>query len=148
MAAYQSLCKKLEDGRRTAVVVDAAGIKTPADAATFRGEKVWQILGTGIAPINPSEPGVTGELYIEEREAEQPKNRGGRPPTFPWDEFFIEIIRRANMPDGLPETQAELEREMSEWCDQNWGDAPGESTIRGRIAAVYAAIRKGRKPRG
>jgi hypothetical protein len=44
---------------------------------------------------------------------EQPANQGGRPPEYDWDSFMLEIIHRANTPDGLPDSQAELVRDMS-----------------------------------
>ena len=36
------------------------------------------------------------------------KLKGGRPREYGWDALANEIIRIANSPDGLPETQAEL----------------------------------------
>ena len=52
--------------------------------------------------------------------AEQPErlhrkvDKGGRPDKFRWDEFWIEICRIANTPDGLPE-QRDLTKHMLEW---------------------------------
>ena len=66
----------------------------------------------------------------------------GRPPKYNWDEFYVEIIRLANGIDGVPETQAELEATMAEWCQNNWGTEPAESTIRDKISPIYKAIRK------
>jgi hypothetical protein len=65
--------------------------------------------------------------------------RGGRPPTFDWDEFFCEIVRRANTPDGLPE-RAELTEAMKEWCRQTWHNEPTDSVLREKIAKVYNAL--------
>ncbi len=69
----------------------------------------------------------------------------GRPPKYNWDEFFVEIIRLANGIDGVPETQSELEATMAEWCLNQWGTEPAESTIRDKISPIYKAIREGRK---
>jgi hypothetical protein len=146
-ACYASLCKKLESGQLTAAVVDEiTGIMTPADPAIFRSENVWQYLGVGAAPIDPREPNQLGTLYIARDAAEPPKHRGGRPSPYPWDEFYCEIIRRADTPDGLPETQAELVSTMLQWCQKHWGMEPGESTVKERISAIYAHRRKGQKP--
>jgi hypothetical protein len=146
-ACYASLCKKLESGQLTAVVVDEiTGIMTPADPAIFRSENVWQYLGVGAAPIDPRRPNQLGTLYIARDTAEPPKHRGGRPSPYRWDEFYCEIIRRVDAdPDGLPETQAELVGTMLQWCQNYWGTEPGESTVKDKISAIYAHRRKGQK---
>ena len=60
----------------------------------------------------------------------------GRPPTYDWSAFNVEIIVRADL-DGLPESQAELERSMADWCQDQWGASPGDSTIREKILPIY-----------
>lgn len=66
-----------------------------------------------------------------------PANRGGRPPQYDWDSFTMEIIRRANLPDGLPEKQADLVREMLSWFQSTCGQEPAESAVKGRISKIY-----------
>lgn len=66
-----------------------------------------------------------------------PRGRGGRPPKYKWDEFYLELIRLANTPDGLPEKQADLERHMAEWCALAWGQEPAPSVIRSKLAPLY-----------
>jgi hypothetical protein len=66
-------------------------------------------------------------------------DKGGRPDKFLWDEFWFEVCRIANTPDGLPE-QREFNKHMLEWASQNWRDPPGDSTIRNKIAALYRAL--------
>jgi hypothetical protein len=66
-----------------------------------------------------------------------PVNRGGRPVQYDWDSFVMEIIRRANLPDGLPETQADLVREMLSWFQTTCGQEPAESAVKGRISKIY-----------
>ncbi len=154
METYLLLCKKLEDGRRTAVVVDAGGVKTPADKAIFRGENVWQVLATGTVSVDPRNPSGVSVLYIEESApdieksapaAEPARNVGGRPPAYPWDKFYCEVIRLVEVdPDGLPKTQAELERIMLQWCEVAWGTQPGVSTVREKVSAIYIHCRRGR----
>ena len=63
-------------------------------------------------------------------------NRAGRNPKYDWDSFFAEIAVRADL-DGLPDTQAELEKNMADWCVANWGEQPSESTIRGKVSLIY-----------
>ena len=68
----------------------------------------------------------------------------GRPPIYDWSAFFAEIIVRADL-DGLPDSQAELERSMADWCQDQWGASPGDSTIREKISPIYNHFRKVRK---
>jgi hypothetical protein len=71
-------------------------------------------------------------------------SRRGRPPKFNWPAFYAEIAVRADL-DGLPDTQAELERAMAEWCSLTWGEVPGESTVRQFVSLIYSHRRKARK---
>lgn len=64
-------------------------------------------------------------------------NRGGRPVQYDWDTFTMEIIRRANLPDGLPETQADLIRDMLSWFQTTAGHEPAESAVKSRISKIY-----------
>lgn len=63
--------------------------------------------------------------------------KGGRPTEYDWDSFMLEVIRRANTPDGLPDSQAELVREMLQWFADTFGNEPAESSIKSRISRVY-----------
>lgn len=65
----------------------------------------------------------------------------GRPPKYRWDDFFAEIIVRADL-DGLPETQAELIGQMATWCIANWGDQPADSVLKERTAQIFRHRRK------
>ena len=69
------------------------------------------------------------------------KTGRGRPPKYPWDKFFQQIVLIANNPDGLPDTQAELERTMANWCSEKWGHEPTESMIRSKISPIYQSIK-------
>lgn len=64
-------------------------------------------------------------------------NRGGRPAEYDWDSFMLEIIRRANTPDGLPDSQAELVREMLEWFSATSSSEPAESSVKLRTSKIY-----------
>ena len=68
---------------------------------------------------------------------EQPANVGGRPAEYDWDSFMLEIIRRANTPDGLPDSQAELIREMLQWFTDKFGSEPAESSLKLRTSKIY-----------
>ena len=56
----------------------------------------------------------------------------------------MEIIRRANLPDGLPETQADLVRDMLAWFLDASGREPAESAVKQRISKIYAHLRQAR----
>lgn len=73
-----------------------------------------------------------------------PKSRAGRNPKYDWDAFFAEIAVRADL-DNLPDTQAELEKDMANWCLNEWGEQPSESTIRSKISPIY---NHRRRPKG
>jgi hypothetical protein len=90
-----------------------------------------------MAPIFPNQ--LEGKLQQTHSQI-----RKGRPMKYDWSAFYAEIIVRADL-DGLPDTQAELERAMSEWCLDVWGESPGESTMRERLALVYTHKRKASK---
>jgi hypothetical protein len=70
-------------------------------------------------------------------QAQPPSNQGGRPPEYDWDSFMLEIIRRANVPDGLPDSQAELVREMLQWFSVTFGSEPAESSVKTRTSKIY-----------
>ena len=61
----------------------------------------------------------------------------GRNEKYKWNDFYEKIILIADTPDGLPDKQADLEKEMAEWCTFEWDEAPAESTIRAKISPIY-----------
>jgi hypothetical protein len=69
------------------------------------------------------------------------KGKGGRPPKWDKSQFLLEIIRRANLPDGLPDRSV-LTGDMKEWCSKQWGSEPADSQLRAWIADVFQAIAK------
>lgn len=75
----------------------------------------------------------------------EPRNRGGRPRQWRWDDMYVEIIVRASA-DRLPETQADLERDMADWFMESFGDQPSDSMIRLRIGPIYHRLRQRRNP--
>jgi hypothetical protein len=68
-------------------------------------------------------------------------NKGGRPPKYDWDAFTRELIRIANL-DGLPTgrsggvDRAAIQRQMLNWCAENWLDMPAESVVRERLSKI------------
>jgi hypothetical protein len=126
-------------------------------ALAFRGEPILtsRYFGTQVrtavsthalatwagAEVVPDAPTITVRPQRSKATTSPPepaaRNRGGRPPKYDWDAFWVEIVRRANTPDGLPEDRRELQRGMLDWCAETWGDAPEESEIRKRIGMLY-----------
>ncbi len=75
----------------------------------------------------------------------QSERKRGRPQEYDWDSFIFEIIKRANSPDGLPETQAELVRIMLQWFLETAGGEPAESSVKSRISKIYRYLNKAEK---
>ncbi|MDJ0944575.1 MAG: hypothetical protein QNJ30_14010 [Kiloniellales bacterium] len=67
----------------------------------------------------------------------------GRPRKYDWDAFYREVIRIANLPDGLPATQAELDRTMAEWFQRTYGQEPSESVLKERVRNIYRHLKEG-----
>jgi hypothetical protein len=72
---------------------------------------------------------------------EPPTRRGGRPEKYRWDEFYAELVVRADL-DGLPPTQAELIDAMAKWCQKRWGTEPAVSVLKEKVALIYRHPRK------
>ena len=67
----------------------------------------------------------------------------GRPPTYDWECALLHLIGVANEPDGLPDTQAGIEKLIRDFLDPNATGSPSETTIRGVAHKVMKAV--GRK---
>ncbi len=76
------------------------------------------------------------------------RNVGGRPPEYDWDSFILEVICRANSPDGLPDTQSELIRDLLQWFSDVYGVEPAESAVKQRISKIYNYLKKAKNLQG
>ena len=94
------------------------------------------------------EPARTTIIQGESPTRTTPINRGGRPSEHDWNTFIVEIIRRANQPDGLPGTQAELVRDMLAWFQLTYGREPAESSVKERISKIYRHLAEAGNPDG
>jgi hypothetical protein len=75
----------------------------------------------------------------------RPKGTPGRKAIWDWEGAMVHLLEIANLPDGLPETQAEIERTVADWFMDNFGDHPAESTIREKVRTWCGEIlNKGR----
>jgi hypothetical protein len=99
-----------------------------------------------LAPLqqrNPFPPSIGLRLpQTPAQEMMEPANRGGRPVQYDWDTFTMEIIRRANLPDGLPEKQADLVRHMLSWFQATFDQEPAESAVKARISKIYRYLER------
>lgn len=68
-----------------------------------------------------------------------PHNIGGAPPRYDWDAFAGAVARRVH-DHGVPESQGDLVREMSDWFLASYGAVPDESTLRRRIRVVWREL--------
>lgn len=68
------------------------------------------------------------------------KNLGGRPFKYDWIAATMEMAR-INHHEGLPATQAELERRVADWFMTKYGESPAESEIKKRVREFYQTIR-------
>ena len=91
----------------------------------------------------------TASNELPETDAELPaKSKGGRPREYDWDALTVEIIRIANSPDGLPETQAELIEHLMQWCENTWRKQPAESSVKSRVSKIFNELELGQKHPG
>ena len=86
-------------------------------------------------------PDIKRKRQVAEETTDTLKNKGGRPPEYDWNAFNFEIIRIADR-DGLPETRADLVRQMQEWFSLRYDKEPAESLIRSRISLIYAGVQE------
>ena len=86
---------------------------------------------------------VSSLLSAKSKNLDKPPNARGRKAKYNWEEFYLALVVKAQHPDGIPPLQADLEREMAEWCiNNNWPDQPSESVLRSKISPIYQQIKK------
>jgi hypothetical protein len=66
---------------------------------------------------------------------------GGRPEKFAWDDIWIETCRYIH-DDGIPATPAELMRHLQQWCENQFGGQPADSTFKPKLRKLYGALRR------
>jgi len=71
-----------------------------------------------------------------------PKDKGGAPPKYNWEAFYIEAARHAH-DEGLPATMNEMVRIMAEWCQLEWGREPSLTQMKTKLRPFFNAIREG-----
>ncbi len=68
------------------------------------------------------------------------RKRGGRPPQYDWDAFWVEVCQRTHR-DGLPETQAELVDGLLDWFLDEGKEAIDRRTIEKKISKLFAVMK-------
>ncbi len=86
------------------------------------------------------EVGIDRDAFFKALAAAEPpstRRRGARP-KYDWPAFRAEVAEVTRR-DDLPTIQADLERAMTDWCVETWGEdnCPGESTIRAQVSRYY-----------
>jgi hypothetical protein len=109
-------------------------VQSEVDFGNSQILKNQSMFGAWVSP-RQSEP-----AEIPER-PRQTIDKGGRTDKFRWDEFWVEVCRIANTPDGLPEKR-ELNQHMLKWAASNWPEPPDDSTIRAKTAKLYRVLRR------
>lgn len=71
----------------------------------------------------------------------QVRDRGGRPPRYDWEAFWVEICCRVYK-EELPETRAEIVRKMESWFADRGQENIDKRTIEKKLSKLYAALNK------
>lgn len=68
---------------------------------------------------------------------EQPRSKGGRPPSYDWEAFWIEVVHYAakNALDKMH--RPELQQHMEKWTAEKWRNSPDQATIRNKLGPLY-----------
>ncbi len=111
------------------------------DVIIKRAPEWWRAFPDVYSALD-SEPGGQIELHYAELRAwlSPTKTTGaaiGRPPEIDWQAFWIETAVLADLPDGLPESQAEFISRMQDWFENTGRKSPGKSTIKGKASKLY-----------
>ena len=91
----------------------------------------WLRLG-GRALANPR-PAAPSDLKTRQHQ------RGGRPQKFSWEDIWIETGRFIHY-EGVPPTAAGLMRHLQQWCEDQFGEQPADSTLKPKLRKLYAAL--------
>jgi hypothetical protein len=98
-------------------------------------DDVFQAFVDGRSLTNPK---PAGSANTEPQQ--YPGSRGGRPEKFSWDDIWIETCRYLHE-NGVPATAAELMRYLQQWCENQFGEQPAESTFRRRLPVDHREYR-------
>ena len=86
--------------------------------------------------MNMAPPDRSGESTVGPQSGKR-----GRTPKYGWDEFWVEVAVRGDL-DSLPGTLSELVNDMAQWCENEWGKQPSESTLKAKLGPIYNHPRK------
>jgi hypothetical protein len=71
------------------------------------------------------------------------RSNAGAKPKYDWESFYLEVIRIANTPDGLPETKADMISIMAQWCQNTWNEEPSDTSLKDKIYPIHDYVFKG-----
>lgn len=120
-----------------------------------RTSAIYQAFGVRLNPADvrdslPAPRPTPKPMWVKKPEPEKPApilpdlGKGGRPRKEWWDDFWIEICRQIYDNELNPKTQADLERAMFEWVE-NQGFDVGETTIKAAAKKLFKAWKLGVK---
>lgn len=69
----------------------------------------------------------------------KPLNKGKGRPSYPWADFYAEVVSRA-LSKQIPKKQEAFILDMQDWCKTNWGVEVGRSTILQNISKIHKVI--------
>jgi hypothetical protein len=96
-----------------------------------------QLLGSARADADPHDT----EPATSTAGPKPAKNRGGRPRVYNWDEFWLEVVRLANTPDGLPD-EGDLSKHMRDYMDANFDNPPSDRSIQEKLQLINDRLRR------
>lgn len=142
-----ALFKLLRSGR--VVAIDETGIPVPRSRWKRSDTYIEFANGDMVEDKGPSgaRPVFKGLQLIAPERIEQTPDRDalsepsevkrpGRNPKYDWDEATRYLMRVADEPDGLPETQAKRIRLLQEWFASKLNEEPATSSIKGFLKRV------------
>lgn len=63
--------------------------------------------------------------------------KGGRPPKYAWEEFYVEALRYSILNGGIePEYENDFRQHMKGWMERTWASLPDASLINKKIAEI------------
>lgn len=127
---------KLARGGRTVAENDSIGL---AGMALFNQMRAEVDARLAILAYEFETPPVTAIEPPLPQGAANPSKVGGRPPAAFWDDLWAAIATALYLGKLFPKCQADLERAMADWLDEN-GHSAAESTIRARARRLWDRI--------
>ena len=101
--------------------------------------------GAGFLHIRVLDPAAPDDEFSPPRapstSTSQPqKNPGGRPDKYDWERMWIEVVRIANTPDGLPARPVLMDLLYDKMIEWGWEPLPSESALKKKLSRLYNSL--------